>query len=66
MCNESIRSVGWQQGHCLVISDKQTGQDMVIPVEDKDSVKANSSALTYAPTSEVFKQNIRNVMEKDK
>jgi len=57
---------GWQQGHCLVISDKQTGQDMVIPVEDKDSVKADSSALTYAPTSEVFKQNIRNVMEKDK
>ncbi len=57
---------GWQQGHCLVISDKQTGQDMVIPVEDKDSVKANSSALTRAPTLEVFKQNIRNVMEKDK
>ncbi len=57
---------GWQQGHCLVISDKQTGQDMVIPVEDKDSVKANSLALTQAPTSEVFKQNIRNVMEKDK
>ncbi len=57
---------GWQQGHCLVISDKQTGQDMVIPVEDKDSVKANSSALTHAPTLEAFKQNIRNVIEKDK
>ncbi len=58
---------GWQQGHCLVISDKQTGQDIVIPVEDKDSVKANSSALMHAPpTLEVFKQNIRNVIEKDK
>jgi hypothetical protein len=57
---------GWQQGHCLVISDKQTGKDMVIPVEDKDSVKANSLALMHAPTLEVFKQNIRNVMEKDK
>ncbi len=57
---------GWQQGHCLVISDKQTGQDMVIPVEDKDSVKANSLTLTHAPTLEVFKQNIRNVIEKGK
>jgi hypothetical protein len=57
---------GWQQGHCLVISDKQTGQDMVIPVEDKDSVKANSLALTHAPTLEAFKQNIRNVIEKGK
>ncbi len=49
-----------------MISDKQTGQDMVIPVEDKDSVKANSLTLTHAPTLEVFKQNIRNVIEKDK
>jgi len=57
---------GWQQGHCLVISDKQTGQDMVIPVKDKDSVKANSLALTHAPSLEVFKQNIRNVVEEDK
>ncbi len=57
---------GWQQGHCLVISDKQTGKDMVIPVEDKDSVKTNSFALTHAPTLEVFKQNIRNVIEKGK
>ena len=55
---------GWQQGHCLVISDKQTGQDMVIPVKDKDSVKANSLALTHAPSLEVFKQKIRNVIEK--
>ncbi len=66
--NLSVQQVhplcGWQQGHCLVISDKQTGKDMVIPVEDKDSVKANSLALTHAPTLEVFKQNIRNVIEK--
>ncbi len=55
---------GWQQGHCLVISNKQTGQDTVIPVEDKDSVKANSLALTHAHTLEVFKQNIRNIIEK--
>ncbi len=57
---------GWQQGHCLVISDEQTGQDIVIPVEDKDSVKASSLKLTAAPTLEAFKQNIRNVIEKDK
>lgn len=57
---------GWQQGHCLVISDKQTGLDMVIPVENKDSIKANALRLTHAPTLEVFKQNIRNVIEKDK
>ncbi len=57
---------GWQQGHCLVISENQTGQDMVIPVEDKDSLNTNSFALTHAPTLEVFKQNIRNMIEKDK
>jgi hypothetical protein len=57
---------GWQQGHCLVISEKQTGQDMVIPVEDKDSVNTNSFALTHAPTLEAFKQNILNVIGKSK
>jgi len=55
---------GWQQGHCLVISQKQTDQDMVIPVEDKGSLNTNSFALTHAPTLEVFKQNIRNMIEK--
>ena len=56
---------GWQQGHCLVVSDKQTGRDMVIPVEDKDSINANALRLTHAPSLEVFKQNIRNVTEQD-
>ncbi len=57
---------GWQQGHCLVLSEKQTGQDVVIPAEDKNSLNTNSFALTHAPTLEVFKQNIRNMIEKDK
>ncbi len=68
--NLSVQQVdplyGWQQGHYLVISDKQTGQDMVIPVEDKASIKADSLRLTHAPTLEVFKQNIRNVIEEGK
>jgi hypothetical protein len=68
--NLSVQQVhplcGWQQGHCLVISEKQTGRDMVIPVEDKESLNTNSLALTHAPTLEVFKQNIRNMIEKDK
>ncbi|MDR4498945.1 MAG: hypothetical protein MRK02_13660 [Candidatus Scalindua sp.] len=57
---------GWQQGHCLVICDRQTGQDMVIPVEDKNALNTNTLRLTHAPALEVFKQSIRNVIEKDK
>ncbi len=57
---------GWQQGHYLVISDEQAGQDMVIPVEDKDSIKEDSLSLTHAPTLEAFKQNIRNIIEEGK
>jgi len=57
---------GWQQGHCLVICDRQTGRDMVIPVEDRDALNTNTLRLTHAPALEVFKQNIRNVIEKDK
>jgi hypothetical protein len=53
---------GWQQGHCLVIPEKNTGQDVVIPVEQKDSLKTNSFTLTHPPTLEDFKQNIRNVI----
>jgi hypothetical protein len=68
--NLSVQQVhplcGWQQGHCLVISDKQTGQDVVILVEDKDSMQKSSWRLTHAPALEVFKQNIRNMIEKDK
>ncbi len=66
--NLSVQQVhplcGWHQGHYLVITDKQTGQDVVIPMEDKDSVKTNSLALTHPLTLESFKQNIRDEMEK--
>ena len=57
---------GWQQGHCLVICEEQTGRDMVIPVEDKDALNTNTLRLMRTPTLEVFKQNIRKVIEKDK
>ncbi len=57
---------GWQQGHCLVIYDKQTGQDVVIRMEDNNLIKTNSLALTYAPTLKVFKQKIRNVIGNSK
>ena len=57
---------GWQQGHCLVICDKQTGRDMVIPVEDKDVLNTNTLRLMHTPALEDFKQKIRNVIEKDK
>ncbi len=57
---------GWQQGHCLVLTDMKTDQDVVIPVEEKDSIKESDSRLTHAPTLKIFKQNIRNMIKNNR
>ena len=53
---------GWQQGHYLVITNRQTGIDTVVPVEQK-ALKSPSRAA-HPLTLEGFKQNIRNAMGK--
>ncbi len=55
---------GWQQGHYLVIPDKQTDQNVVIPMtmKDKESVETSSLASRNVLTLEVFKQNVRDVV----
>jgi len=52
---------GWQQGHYLVITNQQTGQEMVIPIKQKD-IKARSSMLQKGSNLVDFKVNIYNIM----
>ncbi len=51
---------GWQQGHYLVVPDKQTGQDTVIPLKEKGSfASAYSMSSSETVTLADFKQKVR-------
>jgi hypothetical protein len=60
--------IGWQQGHYLVITNKSTGQDLVVPVEQDtinsgtEALRSGTKALRHEITLEEFKKNIHNVM----
>ena len=54
---------GWQQGHYLIISDSQSGQDVVVPVRDiTKTSKSHSLMIQQGIPLENFKQNIRHAI----
>jgi len=56
---------GWQQGHYLVITSRQTGIDTVVPVE-QEVLKKRPTRAARPLTLKDFKQNIRNAMGETK
>ena len=66
---------GWQQGHYLVITNQQRGQDMVISMEQTDqynmipayhkNLKSRSLMLEKGIELEEFKQKIRNILKEN-
>lgn len=56
--------IGWQQGHYLVITNPQTGMDVVVGADQKGR-RARDSGAAGSLTVEAFKGNIRKAIEGD-
>jgi len=57
---------GWQQGHYRVVTDQQTGNEVVEPMEmEKESSNARSMVMQRGTDLETFKSKIRELERLD-